>query len=77
MLGMNSDEIQSAVTKIVISILTWVAARYLPPDLSASLTAFLPTIAAGLGALAAFAFAVYTHWNMKKVPETAKVTLQP
>ena len=66
---MNSDEITSHALKIVIAILSWVAARYLPADVNATASAYIPTIAAGIVAAGAFGYAVYRHANMKLVPE--------
>ena len=67
-LTMNSDEIQSLVTKLVLSACSGLAAKY-GVDGNA-----LGMVASGAGALAAILFGVYQHWNMKKVPETATVT---
>ena len=66
---MNSDEIQSAVTKLVIMALTGVATKY---GIDGST---LMTMAAGVGAAAAFIYGVYQHWNMTKVPEKSMVTV--
>ena len=76
---MNSDEITAHAIKIVIAVLTWICARYLPPDVSASLTADIPSIAAALVVLGTFAYGVYRHANMKLVPEksTAIATAIP
>ena len=65
---MNNDEIQSLVTKIIISLFSGLAAKY---GIDGNL---LATGAAAVGTLAAIGFGVYSHWNMKKVPETATVT---
>ena len=77
MLSMNSDELTSHAIKIVIAVLTWVAARYLPPDVGASLSQYIPTIAAGVVALGAFAYGVYLHWNQKSVPENSTALQLP
>ena len=66
---MNSDEIQSLVTKVALSLLTGVATKY---GLDGNLVA---TLASGAGALAALLFGVYQHWNMAKVPEKSMVTV--
>ena len=68
---MNSDEISSLVTKIVLSLCSGLAAKY---GVDGNVVA---TLASGAGALAALAFGVYQHWNLKKVPETATVILTP
>ena len=66
---MNSDEINSLVTKIVLSVLSvWLGTGIATQSQE-------QTIAAGIGALAAIAYGTYMHWNMKKVPENSIVTL--
>jgi len=59
---MNADAIDSLVTKVVATLLAGYAG-----DSIASGTQ-VQAIAAGAGALAAVAYGVYRHWNMKKVP---------
>ncbi len=66
---MNSDEIQSLVTKIVLSLCSGLAAKY---GIDGNVAA---TLASGAGALAAIAFGVYQHWNQTKVPEKSMVTV--
>lgn len=66
---MNKDEIKSLATKIVIMILTALATS-LHQDGST-----VPAIATDLVDLGTLGYAVYNHWNMKKVPETAKVVV--
>ena len=66
---MNSDEISSLVTKIVLSLCSGLAAKY---GVDGNVVA---TLASGAGALAALAFGVYQHWNMAKVPEKSMVTV--
>jgi hypothetical protein len=69
---MNSDEIQSLVVKVLIMILTATAtALHLSPDSSS-----IATAAADLASLGAFAYGVYIHWNMRKVPEKSIITGQ-
>ncbi|MDE2096636.1 MAG: hypothetical protein KGL39_05260 [Patescibacteria group bacterium] len=64
---LNGDEINALVTKIVaVGMSSWLGA-------SVATSAQQQTIAAGLGTLAAVLWGVYSHWNMKKVPETATV----
>jgi hypothetical protein len=65
------------VTKIVILLLGWVSGHYLPPELGASLAAYAPSIAAGVGAAAAFAYGAYKAYGMKKVPVTATALALP
>lgn len=74
---MNNDELTSHAIKIVIAVLTWVSARYLPPDVGASFSAYIPTVAAGAVALAAAGYGVYRHTNMKLVPEKATAIVLP
>ena len=66
---MNSDEIQSAITKLVIAMMTGVATKYGMDGNT------LTMIAAGVGAFAAFLYGVFQHWNMTKVPEKSMVTV--
>ena len=77
MLSMNSDELTSHAIKIVIAVLTWVAARYLPPDVGASLSQYIPTIAAGVVAAGAAGYGVYLHWNQKLVSEKSTALALP
>ena len=67
---MNKSEINNAVT---------VAAALLGPYLI-SLGVDPGTFsnaANGVVAVAIFGYAIYSHWNLKKVPETATVKLAP
>ena len=64
---MNGDEIDALVTKLVLAGFTTWGGDALATGAQEQ------TIAAGIGALGALAYGVYRHWNMKKVPETAKV----
>jgi uncharacterized membrane protein YfcA len=68
---MNSDEIQSLVTKLVVMILSSMSGAAAMNNSQAT------AIATGAGAVAAVLFGVYQHWNMKKVPEKAVVVLPP
>ena len=64
---MNSDMIDALITKVVASALAATAgATGASGDENTA-------IATGAGALAAVAYGVYKHWNMRKVPETAIV----
>ncbi len=74
---MNSDEIKTYATKIVIAAMTWLAARYLPADAGAAVSAYVPTIAAGLVAAGAFIYAAYRSTNMKLVPEDSTALKMP
>lgn len=64
---MNGDEINSLVTKIVLTVFSiWGGAAGATGSQGQA-------VAAGAGALAAIAWGVYSHWNMKKAPEGAVV----
>lgn len=63
---MNGSEINALVTKLV----GMAFASYATAAVSSSQS---QAIAAGVGALAAVAWGIYSNWNMKKVPETATV----
>ena len=64
---MNPDEINALVTKIAAMVFTsWGTAAGING-------ANEQALAAGLGALAAVVWGIYSHWNMKKVPEGATV----
>jgi hypothetical protein len=70
---MNKDEIQSLIVKVLIMVLTSIAtAMHMTPDASS-----IATAAVDIGSLGMLAFAVYQHWNMKKVPETSIVLPAP
>ena len=66
---MNQDEIGSAVRKLVIAILSAYAAAHATTMQGID----IPFIATVAGDLATFAWGIYAHWGMKKVPETARV----
>lgn len=72
-----SDETTSGAIKAVIAVLTWVAARYLPPDVGASLSAYIPTIAAGAVAAAAAGYGIYMHRGQKLVPNNSTAIVLP
>jgi uncharacterized membrane protein YebE (DUF533 family) len=64
---MNGDEIDALITKIVLGVFSTGFGASLATQSQES------AIATGVGALAAVAYGVYKHWNMKKVPEAAVV----
>ena len=65
---MNSDEIQTLVRNIAVSLLSsGAAAAYVSQEQAAAL-------ASGLAALAVLIWSVWAHWNQRPVPETAVVT---
>jgi len=68
---MNKDEIISLVTKILLMVLTPIAAKQHVDGntLTAIVTDVVDAVVLG--------YSIYAHWNMKKVPETAAVTLAP
>jgi hypothetical protein len=68
---MNSDEIDALLTKIVIAAAgSWLGAH------GFDVTQLQGAIGA-VGTLAGIGYGVWKHWNMRKVPETATVTLIP
>ena len=68
---MNKDEITSLAVKILLMVLTPVAVQHhISGD---NVTAFVTDLVDA----AVLAYGVYSHWNMKKVPETAQVTPAP
>ena len=64
---MNGDEIQALVTKLVLGAFSTGFGAALATQSQET------AIATGLGALAAIAYGVYSHWNMRKVPEKSVV----
>lgn len=64
---MNPNEIDNYVTKFALLIFASGGAW------SASIGAYAPALAGGLGALAAIGWSIYANHNQKKVPETAIV----
>lgn len=64
---MNGDEIQSLVVKILLMVLAPLAAKYHIDGNTAA------GIAADIGSLVVLGYGIYSHWNMKKVPENATV----
>lgn len=68
---MNSGETNNLVTMLV-AIVTPMLVRWGMTPAEAS--SFLGGLAAAAPAVVAGIWAVYSHWNMKKVPETAVVT---
>lgn len=71
---MNSDEIKNAAS-IGVGIICagLVGAGYMTADQSKALLTDLPILLPALGTVGAVIASVYSHWNMKKVPETATV----
>ena len=67
---MNADEIKSSITRAAGIVLAWAAGRY---HLSADQVGAITSDIGYIGSAAAFAYGLYSHWNMKKVPETATV----
>ena len=68
---MNKDEVVSLVTKILLMVLTPIAVQHhVSGD---NVTAFVTD---GVD-MAVLAYGVYSHWNMKKVPETAVIAPTP
>lgn len=67
---MNGDEIQSLIVKVLLMVLTPLAAKF---HIDGSTTA---GIATDVASLAVLGYGIYSHWNMKKVPEKAVVVNQ-
>lgn len=68
---MNSDEIKSSIARAAGIVLGWAAGRY---HLDPTQVGAIMSDVGYLGAAAAFVYGLFNHWNMKKVPETAKVS---
>jgi uncharacterized membrane protein YebE (DUF533 family) len=68
---MNEDEIISLLTKVVLTS----SATYLGAH-GVDVTQ-VPGAISGAIAVGSFAFGVYQHWNMKKVPETSVAVQVP
>jgi hypothetical protein len=64
---MNPDEIGSVVRQVITLVLSSAAASAYVNNSQAV------AIAAGLGAMASVVWSIFAHWNLKKVPENAKV----
>jgi len=67
---MNKDEVKSNVTRFLGIILAYAAGRY---HFSQETIGLVTSDIGYVGAIAAFLYGPYDHWNMKKVAETAKV----
>lgn len=70
---MNSDEIQSLIVKVLLMVLTPLGTKFgIDGNTVAAVAAW---IAGGI----VLGYGIYSHWNMKKVPEnsTAIATRQP
>lgn len=66
---MNSDEIQSLIVKVLLMILTPLGTKFgIDGNTVAAIAAWL---AGGL----VLGYGIYSHWNMKKVPENSTVLL--
>jgi len=67
---MNTDELKTHVMTLCATVLAWLAGRYhLSPDQTGAIMSDLSY----LGTAAALVGGVWAHWNMKKVPEMARV----
>lgn len=67
---MNKDEIVSLGVKVALMVLSPLALKYHLDG------ATLSAIVADLVDAGVLAYGVYDHWNMKKVPEAATVTVK-
>lgn len=66
---MNPDETKSLITKVLLVLFSSLStALHLSPDAST-----MATGASDVADLIVLVYGVYSHWNMIKVPETAKV----
>lgn len=65
---MNSDEIKSLAVKILLLAITPLATKFHIDGNTAG------AAASDVADLVVLGYGVYDHWNMKKVPETAKVS---
>ena len=74
---MNSDEIKTQFTKIVLVALTGFATDYFPGNLNGELSQYYPSIAAAAVALGFYFWSTYRTTNMKLVPEKATPVLLP
>lgn len=68
---MNSDEIKALIIKVLIMILSPLAAKY---GIDGNV---LASAASAVATLAVLAYGIYDHWNMRKVSENAKVVISP
>jgi hypothetical protein len=66
---MNTDEIASLARKVLIMVLTSLATKL---HMDGSQVAAVATDIVDLGMVA---WGVYAHWDMKKVPEDARVVV--
>ena len=65
---MNKDEIISLITKILLMVLTPIAAKQ---HVDGNTVTAIVTDLVDAGVLG---YGIYSHWNMKKVSETAIIT---
>ena len=74
---MNSDEIKTQLTKIMLVVLTGFATACFPGNLNDELSQYYPSIAAAAVALGFYFWSTYRTTNMKLVPEKATSILLP
>jgi len=65
---MNSDEIKSLAVKILLLAITPLATKF---HIDGNIAA---AGASDVADLVVLGYGIYDHWNMKKVPETARVS---
>ena len=68
---MNQDEIGSLIRKILIMALSALGTKLHIDDATTA------ALATDLANVIVIGWGVYAHWGMKKVPETAKVIIDP
>lgn len=67
-----SDETKALIRKVLLMVLTAIA-TLLHVNSDQTLMGQLPALAADLADLGVFAWGVWAHWGMKKVPDSAVV----
>lgn len=73
---MNPDEVKSLLVKMFVMIFTALATS-LHMNAGSDLVSQIPAFSADLADLITVGIGVYLHWNMKKVPERAVVSMPP
>ena len=71
---MITDATKSNVTRLLGMLLAWAAGRY---HLSTDQVALIASDVSYVGAAAAFAYGMFEHWNMKKVPDNSTALKLP
>lgn len=66
---MNQDEIKSLIIKVLLMVLTPLAAKFHADSNT------LPAFASDIADAIVLGYGTYDHWNMAKVPENSMVTV--